>query len=126
MKTLGVHLLVELQLCESSKLNSVSFIKQSMLKAAEISGATILNSIFQESPSQGVLGIVIVSESHLSIHTWPEYRYAAVDIFTCGQKADPWKASEYIESSLEAKSVKITDFVRGTVLENLEVQSGHQ
>jgi S-adenosylmethionine decarboxylase proenzyme len=104
----------------------VSFIKQSMLKAAEISGATILNSIFQESPTYGVLGIVIVSESHLSIHTWPEYRYAAVDIFTCGQKANPWKASEYLESSLEAKSVKITDFVRGTILESLEVQSGHQ
>lgn len=113
MKSLGTHLLLELWLCNREKLNSSEFVEESMLKAAESSGATVLSSSFQTFNPQGISGVVIIAESHLTIHTWPEYGYAAVDIFTCGNKVDPWKASEQLEKSFESPQVEITTMLRG-------------
>jgi S-adenosylmethionine decarboxylase len=117
MKALGIHLLVEMQSCAPGKLDSVEFIEKCMLEAAEAAGAMIINSFFRKFSPCGISGVVVIAESHLSIHTWPEFQYAAVDVFTCGEKVDPWKALKYIGASLEAQSVEVTTLNRGIVNE---------
>ncbi len=84
-----------------------------MAQAAEAAGATVLKTAFQDFNPQGVSGVVVIAESHLTIHTWPEYGYAAVDIFTCGAKVDPWKAADFLNNHLEANEIQIRDFRRG-------------
>lgn len=110
---LGLHLLVELQNCSADLLDSTSFIEDIMVDAAKKSGATVLSSSFHKFSPQGVSGVVVISESHLTIHTWPELKYAALDVFTCGTHVDPWIATLYIEEKLLATDVKITDIKRG-------------
>jgi len=127
MEPFGIHLLIELWSCNQEKLNSIDFIEEAMINAADYSGATVLNSAFQNFSPQGGSGVVIIAESHLTIHTWPEYGYAAVDVFTCGNKVDPWKASEYLEDAFESESVEIIDIVRGQRhrLENWSSNGNH-
>jgi S-adenosylmethionine decarboxylase proenzyme len=111
---LGIHLLVEMIECNQDKINNILHIKDSLLMAAEVAGATIINSFFHEFSPNGISGVVILAESHISIHSWPEEKYAAVDVFMCGSRVDPWKASEYLEIAFDAKKVKITDILRGS------------
>ena len=84
MKILGRHLVAELADCNIEFLNDLPFLEQVMKEAARISGATVVKTAFHRYNPQGLSGIVVIAESHLSIHTWPEYGYAAVDYFTCG------------------------------------------
>ena len=84
MNALGRHILVEFIGCNSEILNDVSIIEKSMVDAAQDAGATVINSTFHHFSPFGVSGVVVIQESHLAIHTWPEYQYAAVDLFTCG------------------------------------------
>jgi S-adenosylmethionine decarboxylase len=81
----GRHLLVEYSGCDPKILNDPKIIEDMMLRAAEAAGTIPLNAIFRPFDPQGVTGIIVIAESHLSIHTWPEHRYAAVDFFTCGR-----------------------------------------
>ena len=90
MNSLGRHILVEFFGCSPEILNNVSVIESSMLVAAQEAGATVINSTFHHFSPFGVSGVVVIQESHLAIHTWPEYRYAAVDLFTCGDTVNPW------------------------------------
>ena len=80
MKSLGRHILVEFHGCSAEILNDVPRIEHDMLEAATQSGATIINSVFHHFSPFGVSGVIVIQESHLAIHTWPEYRYAAVDL----------------------------------------------
>jgi S-adenosylmethionine decarboxylase proenzyme len=84
-----------------------------MKKAALSSGATIINSVFHTFNPHGVSGVVVIAESHLAIHTWPEYGYAAIDVFTCGDVVDPAAAITVLETSLAAGSVKTQQLQRG-------------
>ncbi|HPI41374.1 MAG TPA: adenosylmethionine decarboxylase, partial [Pseudobdellovibrionaceae bacterium] len=102
MNSLGRHILVEFNSCNPEKLNDVAFIEQSMIKAAEIAGATVINSTFHHFSPWGVSGVVVIQESHLAIHTWPEYRYAAVDLFTCGETVNPWVSFNHLKTAFEA------------------------
>lgn len=113
MKTLGIHLLIELWSCNRQKLDNLDYLESIMSQAAEAAGATVLRTAFQDFNPQGVSGVVVIAESHLTIHTWPEYGYAAVDVFTCGQKVDPWKAAGFLRQELEAGQVQVRDFLRG-------------
>jgi S-adenosylmethionine decarboxylase len=110
---LGLHLLIELRNCNADLLDSSSFIEDIMVEAAEKSGATILHSSFHKFCPQGVSGVVVIAESHLTIHTWPELNYAALDVFTCGTHVDPWKAALHVEEKLQARDATITDIRRG-------------
>jgi S-adenosylmethionine decarboxylase len=114
MKALGIHLLIELWSCNRQKLDNLDYLEKIMAQAAEIAGATVLKTAFQDFNPQGVSGVVVIAESHLTIHTWPELGYAAVDIFTCGSKVDPWKAAGFLRQELEAQEVEVRDFLRGT------------
>ncbi len=113
MKALGIHLLIEFCSCNRQKIDDVEYIEKVMAQAAEIAGATVLTTAFQDFNPQGVSGVVVIAESHLTIHTWPEYGYAAVDIFTCGSSVDPWKAVDFLRDELECEEIHARDFVRG-------------
>ena len=95
MKTLGRHLIAEYAECA--------------------------RSVFHRYAPQGVSGVVVVAESHLSIHTWPEYGYAAVDFFTCGQTVDPFKAYEHLKGMLESREGTVQEITRGIPSEKDEV-----
>lgn len=102
MKALGRHILVEFTGCHADVLNDVSIIEKSMVEAAQIAGATVINSNFHHFSPWGVSGVVVIQESHLAIHTWPEYKYAAVDLFTCGETVDPWVSFEFLKKAFGA------------------------
>ena len=97
------HLLLELYRCDCEKLNDESFLRCTLNKAAKLANATVLNLISNKFEPQGVTAIALLAESHISIHTWPESNYSAVDIFTCGQNMMPELASQYLIESLMAK-----------------------
>ena len=97
------HLLLELYKCDSEKLNDESFLRCTLNRAAKLANATVLNLISNKFEPQGVTAIGLLAESHISIHTWPETNYSAVDIFTCGQNMRPDLASQYLIESLMAE-----------------------
>ena len=97
------HLLLELYRCDSEKLNDESFLRCTLNRAAKLANATVLNLISNKFEPQGVTAIALLAESHISIHTWPESNYSAVDIFTCGQNMLPELASQYLIEAFKAK-----------------------
>ena len=99
----GKHLLLELYRCDYEKLNDESFLRCSLNKAAKLAKATVLNLISNKFEPQGVTAIALLAESHMSIHTWPESNYSAVDIFTCGRNMLPELASQYLIEALQAQ-----------------------
>ena len=117
MNALGRHLLLELKDCDREVLNDLSFLKSVLPAAASEAGATVLGESFHQFKPQGVSGVVIIAESHLFIHTWPECGYAAVDIFTCGDSVQPGRAAQILVSKLGAKNHSILEIQRG-ILEN--------
>ena len=113
MNALGRHLLIELQDCNREVLNDLNFLREAMISAAVNCGAEVLGDSFHHFNPQGVSGVVVIAESHLSIHTWPEFGYAAVDIFTCGTTVKPEKASETLIEKLGAKNHYSREIQRG-------------
>jgi len=97
------HLLLELYRCDDEKLNDESFLRCSLNRAAKLAKATVLNLISNKFEPQGVTAIALLAESHISIHTWPESNYSAVDIFTCGRNMLPELASQYLINALKAE-----------------------
>ena len=116
MNALGRHLLVELQDCNRESLNDLNFIRDAMVQAAVDCGALVLGESFHRFSPQGVSGVVVIAESHLSIHTWPEYGYAALDIFTCGTDVQPDKAAEVMVEKLESKNHSLQEIQRGILV----------
>jgi len=115
LKALGKHLLLELNDCDPNLLNDLSFIREIMLAAANESGATILGESFHQFSPQGVSGVILIAESHLSVHTWPEHGYAGADIFTCGTRVKPEKAAEFIIKRLKPRTHSIILLNRGMI-----------
>ena len=97
------HLLLELYRCNYDKLNDESFLRCTLNRASKLAKATVLNLISNKFEPQGVTAIALLAESHISIHTWPESNYSAVDIFTCGQNMLPELASQYLIETLNAE-----------------------
>jgi len=113
MEALGRQILVEYYDCDDSKINDVSYIEQALLNATKASRATIISHNFHKFNPYGVSGVVVIAESHIAIHTWPEYNYAAVDIFTCGETIDPWIIQEYLKEHFDSKNVSSMEMKRG-------------
>ncbi len=113
MKALGRHVLVEFYGCDPDALNDKERLEEVMREAAVESGATVVNSVFHLFNPHGVSGVVVIAESHLTIHTWPEYGYAAVDLFTCGDSVDPWIAFERMKEYLQAEQMFTMEVKRG-------------
>ena len=112
MDTFGRHMITDLWGCDKHKLNDRTYIEQVFVKAALEMGAEIREVAFHKFAPYGVSGVVIISESHLSIHSFPEHCYASVDVYTCGG-LNPYIAIDYITESLNAKMHQTLDFTRG-------------
>ena len=97
------HFLLELYRCDYEKLNDESFLRNTLNNAAKLANATVLNLISNKFEPQGVTAIALLAESHLSIHTWPEAHYSAVDIFTCGQNMKPDLSCKFLIEALLAE-----------------------
>lgn len=118
MNVLGKHLLLELKECNPQLLNDLDYIRNSLLRAAEDLGVHVVGESFHQFSPQGVTGILSIAESHISIHTWPEYGYAAADIFTCGSSFQPLQAAEILIDQLESKDQDITEIPRGLLIKS--------
>jgi S-adenosylmethionine decarboxylase proenzyme len=113
MKTLGRHLLVEFYQCENRVISDVRKIEEIMVGAAKHAKATIVDVVFHNFNPNGISGVIVIQESHLAIHTWPEFNFASVDIYTCGSKVNPWRAYEYLHRHFKAKNVTAMEMKRG-------------
>lgn len=110
---IGHHYIVEASDCDPKIIKSVEKVQQILVKAAEEAGAQVWSISFSRFLPHGVSGVVVISESHISTHTWPEYKYAAFDIYTCGDKIDPEKAVTYVLEAFGASTSHITEITRG-------------
>lgn len=113
MNVLGLHLLLELKECNPQLLDNLDYVRNALFGAAEGVGAHVIGESFHQFTPQGVTGILSIAESHISIHTWPEYSYAAADIFTCGSSFQPRDAARVLIDQFESKSPEITEVRRG-------------
>jgi len=116
LNALGRHLLVELFDCDPDVIDNLESVKEALIEAAKRAQATIVDVVFHEFNPFGISGVVVIAESHLSIHTWPEYRYAAVDIFSCGDALQPEVAASYLVEQFAAERTSIVEMQRGMFL----------
>jgi S-adenosylmethionine decarboxylase len=109
----GRHWLVEMY--EVSGLHDAARIRRALRRAVDDSGARLIRlQLHHFGPRRGVTGVALLAESHISIHTWPERRYAALDIFMCGDGCSPQKALKALEEALQPGSLSVRRFARGT------------
>ena len=117
MHALGRHMLLELFDCDPDAISSLDIVKTSMVEAARRAQATIVDVVFHEFNPFGISGVVVIAESHLAIHTWPEYRYAAVDVFSCGETLQPKVAVDYLLEQFGAARTSVVELQRGVFLQ---------
>ena len=123
MSALGRHVLAEFYGCSAEILNDIQRIERTMVDAALEAGAEIREVAFHKFSPQGVSGVVVISESHLAIHTWPELGYAAVDVFTCGDKVDPWVSCNYLKEHFAAEQLNAQEITRGIFAGEVSVKA---
>jgi S-adenosylmethionine decarboxylase len=112
METMGRHVISELWGCDVEKLNDIKFIETTFVEAALKSGAEVREVAFHKFAPHGVSGVVIISESHLTIHSFPEHGYASIDVYTCGE-LNPKTAADYIAEALNAETRENIEIPRG-------------
>lgn len=117
MMEMGRHFIFELFGCDGIILDDLAKIEGALVAGAEKAGVTVVGKVFHKFAPQGVTGVVIIAESHISIHTWPELGYAAVDIFTCSERTDPMKAFEVISALLKPSTTSVMEIKRGMMEE---------
>lgn len=110
---LGRHYLIEFYDCAPEQLNDLKLIENALLEACKKAHATIINSTFHQFAPQGVSGVVVIAESHFSIHTWPENNYAALDFFTCSPSISIDEALNYLEEKLVCNYSETKEVIRG-------------
>ncbi len=115
MKSLGTHVILEVYGADYKILNDLKFIEQIMTEAVKLCGATIVKPFFHQFSPHGISGIIVIAESHFSIHTWPEYGYAAMDLFTCGENIKLDDAVRYLKEKLKANHIQMMEIKRGTL-----------
>jgi len=110
--TFARHLLVELDGCDRAVLNDEQKVRALMRRAAEAAGARVVSETFHRYAPQGITGVIVIEESHFSVHTWPECGYAAIDFYTCGECA-PERAAEVLREGFSAQRVETMLVERG-------------
>lgn len=115
IKSLGKHLVIELYSCDSQILSDVRKVEDIMVEATKKTKARIIDVVFHTFSPFGISGVVVIAESHLSIHTWPEYGFASIDIFTCGPKTNPWIAYKLLVKRFKAKQSTAMELKRGVM-----------
>jgi S-adenosylmethionine decarboxylase len=114
--SVGTHCLLELYDCPAHLLNDLTFIEAALREAARVARSTLLSLTSQAFQPQGVTALALLAESHISIHTWPETGYAAVDVFTCGEHTRPQAACEYLAEQMQSTNNAIAQLLRGGLL----------
>jgi S-adenosylmethionine decarboxylase len=109
--------LLELFDCDAEALTSLELVKSAMVEAARRAQATIVDVVFHEFNPFGISGVVVIAESHLAVHTWPEYGYAAVDVFSCGDTLQPRVAVDYLVEQFGAGRTSVVEVQRGVFLQ---------
>jgi S-adenosylmethionine decarboxylase len=118
LAALGKQILIELKDCNAELLNDTEYLRTLLSDVARQIGATVIKDSFYQFTPQGISGVVIIAESHISIHTWPEYSYAAVDVFTCGDVIEPKNAVKPMAERLKAKTTTYIELKRGVLIES--------
>ena len=118
MAALAKHLLLELKDCNTELLNNIEYLKNVLTEVAVQIGATVIKDSFYQFSPQGISGVIIIAESHISIHTWPEHNYAAVDVFTCGEVIEPRDAVKPLADKLKARSTSYIELKRGIMIKS--------
>ena len=120
---LGRHLLVELHGCPANLLNDVAALENLLIEAAHEAGATVINTTFHHFSPYGISGVVVIQESHLAIHTWPEQGFAAIDLFTCGDQTRPGLACTYLKHALKSTHGELRELKRGLINQPPSIQA---
>ena len=113
--SLGKQVLAEFYGCCVETINNKDIIRDSMIKAAKVAKATIVADVFHEFNPHGISGVVVIAESHIAIHSWPEHQCASIDIFTCSDDMDPLAAVEFLKTIFKAQKVEVKTIPRGQV-----------
>lgn len=111
--TVGTQVVLDLYDCESGHLDDLPWVKATLVSAAHLAGATIVETVFHKFAPWGISGVVVIAESHLAVHIWPEKRYAAVDVFTCGTKVRTEAAIAFLTREFHSKRPMQRRFARG-------------
>lgn len=114
--SLGNQHLVEFYGCCVETINSKDRIREAMIQAAKIAKATIVADVFHEFNPQGLSGVVVIAESHIAIHSWPEHQCASIDIFTCSKDMEPQAAIDFLTTIFKAQKVEVKSIDRGEIL----------
>ena len=109
----GSQVVLDLYECETTHLDDLAWVKTTLESAARAAGATIVETVFHKFAPWGISGVVVIAESHLAIHIWPENRYAAVDVFTCGESVRMEVASAFLTRAFRSKRSVQRHFARG-------------
>jgi S-adenosylmethionine decarboxylase proenzyme len=115
-RALGRHVVIDLYGCDSDRLADVRGVERAMMRAARAAGAEVVKSIFHAFSPFGVSGVVVITESHLAVHTWPEHGYASIDLFTCGLRADPVAARDVLARAFRARTHTFAVRQRGPLM----------
>lgn len=115
MKSLGKHVLIEYHGCERALIQNVSYVREQMLEAVKASNGTIVTDVFHEFSPHGLSGVVVISESHVAIHTWPEHDFAAVDIFSCNDRLQKKQIETMLQAAFKAERVLSLEVERGKI-----------
>lgn len=115
MRSLGRHLLIELYNCDGKILNDVHKVEAVMVDAAKHAKARIVDVVFHTFNPHGISGVIVIAESHLAIHTWPEFNYASIDVYTCGTEINPWRAYHFMAKKFKAKNMTALEMKRGVL-----------
>lgn len=113
MEVMGRQIIAELWDCNEKTLNNIELLEQIFVDAALAAGAEIREVVFHQFSPYGISGVVIIAESHLTIHSFPEKGYASIDVYTCGTKVNPIAAVDYIIRCLNAKTTQTLEIPRG-------------
>jgi len=113
VQNLGNHLIVEMYDCHPGILNDVEKVEASLKQAVVLSGANMVQSVIHRFNPHGVSGVIVIEESHFSVHTWPEYGYCALDIFTCGTEVDYYSALDFLKDAFQSKNISVSEIKRG-------------
>ncbi len=109
----GSQVVLDLYECETGHLDNLEWVKRTLVNAARAAGATIVETVFHKFAPWGISGVVVIAESHLAIHIWPENRYAAIDVFTCGENVQMDAATAFLTRRFRSRRAVQRRFTRG-------------
>ena len=121
-KTLGIHIVADLYGCDPEILKSATKMADIFEGAVKFANLNKLSSHYHQFHPYGATGVVVISESHLSFHTWPEHKYVAIDVYTCGPHETAFKAFDYIVQKLKPQKIEKQIHYRGVINENQQVR----